>query len=101
MNIYVSNLFYNVTEKDLILAFDAFGQIESAHVIKDKLTGESKGFGFVQMISDKEAQAAIDGMNGKDLNGRAMNVAKARPRSVNHRRNGERDSFNHTDKYRE
>ena len=100
MNIYVSNLFYNITEKDLILAFDAFGQVESAHVIKDKLTGESKGFGFVEMSSEKEAQAAIDGMNGKDLNGRTINVAIARPRAVNHRSNGGRDGFDHTNKPR-
>lgn len=100
MNLYVGNLFYNVTEKDLILAFDDFGQVESAHVIKDKFTGDSKGFGFVEMPSDKEAQAAIDGMNNKDLKGRAINVAKARPRVVNHRRGGERGGFGYTDKHR-
>ncbi len=100
MNIYVGNLFYNVTEKDLVLAFDTFGCVESAHVIKDKLTGESKGFGFVEMPSEKEAQAAINGMNDKDLKGRAINVAKARPRAVNHRHGDVRDGFSHTDNRR-
>jgi len=100
MNIYVGNLFYNVTEKDLVLAFDTFGCVESAHVIKDKLTGESKGFGFVEMPSEKEAQAAIDGMNDKDLKGRAINVAKARPRAVNHRHGDGQGGFSHTDNRR-
>ena len=100
MNLYVGNLPSDVSEKELIMAFDTFGCVESAHVIKDKFTGDSKGFGFVEMSSEKEGQAAIDGMNGKDLNGRAINVAKARPRVVNHRSSGQRGSFGYTDKYR-
>ena len=100
MNIYVGNLSSGVSEKELIPAFDTFGQVESAHVIKDKLTGESKGFGFVEMPSEKEAQAAINGMNNKDFKGRKINVAMARPRAVNHRHNGEKGGFGHTDKYR-
>lgn len=100
MNIYVGNLPSNVSEKELIPAFDAFGQVESAHVIKDKLTGESKGFGFVEMQSETEAQAAINGMNNKDFKGRTINVAIARPRTVNHIRNGEKDGLNNTDKPR-
>lgn len=100
MNIYVGNLPSDVSEKELIPAFDTFGQVESAHVIKDKLTGESKGFGFVEMPSEKEAQAAINGMNNKDFKGRKINVAMARPRVVNHRHNGEKGGFGHTDKYR-
>ena len=101
MNIYVGNLSSGVSEKELILAFDAFGQVESAYVIKDKLTGESKGFGFVEMSSENEAQSAIDGMNNKDFKGRTINVAIARPRTVNHIRNGEKGGFSHTDKRRE
>jgi cold-inducible RNA-binding protein len=100
MNLYVGNLPSDVSEKELIMAFDTFGCVESAHVIKDKFTGDSKGFGFVEMSSEKEGQAAIDGMNGKDLKGRAINVAKARPRAVNHIRDGERGGFGYTDKYR-
>ena len=100
MNLYVGNLPSDVSEKELIMAFDTFGCVESAHVIKDKFTGDSKGFGFVEMSSEKEGQAAIDGMNGKDLNGRAINVAKARPRVVNHKSSGEQGGFGHTDKHR-
>ena len=71
----------DVTEDDLIQAFSDFGQVESANVIKDKLSGESRGFGFVEMPSKDEANAAINGLNGKDLNGRAMNINEARPRA--------------------
>lgn len=81
MNIYVGNLSRETTEDDLRQAFEAFGQVESASVIKDRFTGESRGFGFVEMPSKDEAQAAITGMNGKDLMGRALNVNEARPRT--------------------
>ncbi len=81
MNIYVGNLSRETTEDDLRQAFEAFGQVESASVIKDRFTGESRGFGFVEMPSKDEAQAAIAGMNGKDLMGRALNVNEARPRT--------------------
>ncbi len=80
MNIYVGNLAPETTEDDLRQAFEAFGQVENANVIKDKYSGESKGFGFVEMPSKDEAQKAIDEMNGKDLNGSAVNVNEARPR---------------------
>ena len=81
MNIYVGNLSYSVTEDDLKQAFEAFGQVASVSIIKDKFSNQSKGFGFVEMPSQEEAQAAITGMNGKELKGRAMNVNEARPRT--------------------
>jgi RNA recognition motif-containing protein len=81
MNIYVGNLSYEVTEEDLRLAFEPFGQVESATIIKDKYSGQSKGFGFVEMPSKAEAQSAIDGLNGTELKGRALNVNEARPRT--------------------
>jgi len=81
MNIYVGNLSRQTTEDDLRKAFEAFGQVESANLIKDKFTGESRGFGFVQMPSKQEAQKAIEEMNGTDLMGRAVNVNEARPRA--------------------
>lgn len=80
MKIFVGNLSHDVTDDDLRQAFEAFGKTESATVIKDKFTGASRGFGFVEMPSGAEAQAAIDGMNGKDLKGKAVNVNEARPR---------------------
>ena len=81
MNIYVGNLPNQATEDDLRKAFEAFGQVESANIIKDKFTGESRGFGFVQMASKDEAQKAIEQMNGTDLMGRTVNVNEARPRA--------------------
>ncbi|MBN2298515.1 MAG: RNA-binding protein [Deltaproteobacteria bacterium] len=80
MKIYVGNLSYEVTEDDLRMAFEQFGQTESVAIIKDKFSGQSKGFGFVEMASKSEGQAAIEGMNGKELKGRALNVNEARPR---------------------
>jgi len=81
MNIYVGNLSSEVTEEDLRLAFESFGQVESANIIKDKFSGQSKGFGFVEMSSKAEAQSAIEGLNGKDLKGNTLNVNEARPRA--------------------
>jgi len=80
MNIYVGNLSSDVTGDDLRQAFEAFGKVESANVIMDKFSGESKGFAFIEMPSKEEAAAAITGMNGKDLKGKALNVNEARPR---------------------
>ena len=81
MNIYAGNLSYEVTDEDLQEAFAAFGQVSSARVIKDRDTGRSRGFGFVEMPVQAEAQAAIEGLNGKDLKGRVLNVNEARPRT--------------------
>lgn len=83
MNIYVGNLFRETTEEQLREAFEAFGKVDTAAIIKDKYSGESKGFGFVEMPSKDEAQAAIEGMNHSELDGRTLNVNEARPRSDN------------------
>jgi RNA recognition motif-containing protein len=88
MNIYVGNVSNDVTEDDLRLAFEAYGKVESAAVIKDKFSGESRGFGFVEMPDKTEAQAAITGLNGKELKGRTLNVNEARPRPEGGRRGG-------------
>jgi RNA recognition motif-containing protein len=88
MNIYVGNLSYDVSEGDLRQAFAAFGQVSSATIIKDKYSGQSKGFGFVEMASAEEARSAISQMNGKDLKGRALNVNEARPRPEGGRKGG-------------
>lgn len=80
MNIYVGNLSRETAEQDLRQAFEAFGQVTKAAIITDKFTGEPKGFGFVEMSSKSEAQAAISGMSGKELHGRTLNVSEARPR---------------------
>jgi RNA recognition motif-containing protein len=93
MNIYVGNLSFEVTEQDLQQAFEAFGQVESVKIIKDKYSGESKGFGFVEMPAKGEAESAINDLNGKELKGRALKVSEARPRSETRRggrRGGER-----------
>ena len=89
MNIYVGNLSYTVTEEDLKEAFKVFGEVDTVKVIKDNYTGRSKGFGFVEMPANAEAQAAIEGLNEKDLQGRSLNVNEARPR-VEGRRGGAR-----------
>ena len=81
MNIYVGNLSYEITQEDLQQAFEGFGQVESVKVIKDNYSGRSKGFGFVEMPDSAEGNSAIDGLNGKELKGRALKVDKARPRS--------------------
>ena len=81
MKIYVGNMSYEVTEEDLRLAFEPFGQVESAVIIKDKYSGQSKGFGFVEMASKTEGQSAIEDLNGKEIKGRALNVKAARPRT--------------------
>jgi RNA-binding proteins (RRM domain) len=88
MNIYVGNLSREVTEEDLRQAFEAFGQIASITVIKDKFSGESRGFGFVEMPAKAEAQSAINGLNGRELKGRTLNVNEARPRSEGRRGGG-------------
>jgi len=79
MNIYVGSLSHDVTEADLRQAFEAFGQVASATVTKDKVSGEPKGFGFVEMPVEAEAHAAIQGLNGKELKGRTLRVNEARP----------------------
>jgi RNA recognition motif-containing protein len=80
MNLYVGNLNWQTTEADLQAAFEAFGQVTSVTIIKDKYTGQSRGFGFVEMAEDSEGQAAIEGLNGKELDGRTLRIDRARPR---------------------
>ena len=79
MKIYAGNLSYNVSDEDLRAAFAQFGTVDSADVIMDRSTGRSKGFGFVEMSDATEAKAAIEGLNGKDLDGRSLKVNEARP----------------------
>lgn len=78
--LYVGNLAYSVRDEDLQQAFAQFGSVTSAKVMMDRDTGRSKGFGFVEMSTDAEAQAGINGMNGQALDGRALVVNEARPR---------------------
>lgn len=79
MRIYIGNLSFKTTEDGLKQEFEAFGQVKSVAILKDKETGNSRGFGFVEMENDAEAQAAINGVNGKDLDGRTLKVNEARP----------------------
>ncbi len=81
MKIYVGNLSYDVTEEELRQEFLAFGEVESVNIITDKYSGRAKGFGFVEMPSVSEGQAAITALNGKTLKERTLNVNAARPRS--------------------
>lgn len=81
MNMYVGNLSREVTEDELRQAFEAFGQVTSVNVIKDRYSGESRGFGFVEMATKSEAQAAITGLNGTSLGERTLSVSEARPRT--------------------
>lgn len=78
--LYVGNLGYNVSSSDLERLFSEHGTVQSAEVISDRATGQSKGFGFVEMASDTEAQAAIDALNGQQHGGRTLTVNEARPR---------------------
>ena len=80
MNIYVGNLAYGVTDADLSQAFSAYGAVANATVIKDKFSGQSKGFGFCEMPNNSEANEAIKNLNEKPLKGRNMRVNEARPR---------------------
>jgi RNA recognition motif-containing protein len=81
MNIYVGNLSRDVTDEELRKEFEAFGKVESVNIIKDKYSGQSRGFGFVEMPAKAEAQAAIAGLKGKVLKGRTIDVSEARPRT--------------------
>jgi len=90
MKIYVGNLSYDVSEVNLRQAFEAFGQVSSATIVKDRYSGQPRGFGFVEMLDQTEAQAAIRNLNGKELLGQRMNVNEARPRTDRGRSGGER-----------
>lgn len=81
MNIYVGNLSFDAVESDVRALFEAHGQVASVSIIEDKFTGRPRGFAFVEMATDAEAQAAIAALNGKDLKGRPLTVNEARPRT--------------------
>ena len=80
MNIYVGNLSYDATEDQLRELFGQFGEVQSASIIMDRATGKSRGFGFVEMADDAQAQAAIEALHQKDFNGRALTANEAKPR---------------------
>lgn len=88
MNIYVGNLAYGVTQDELRDTFAAYGQVESANLITDKFTGDSKGFGFVEMPNNSEADAAIKALNETNLKGRPLRVNQAKPRTDRPARGG-------------
>lgn len=79
-NIFVGNLSYQTTDSDLEHAFSAFGTVERASVVRDRDSGQSRGFAFVEMTNANEATKAMDALNGQDLNGRTLNINEARPR---------------------
>jgi RNA recognition motif-containing protein len=81
MNIYVGNLSFEVTDDDLRQLFSAYGEVESASVVKDRFSGESRGFGFVEMPAKKDADAAIAGLNGTEQKGRTITVNEAKPKA--------------------
>ncbi|MDY7039022.1 MAG: RNA-binding protein, partial [Thermodesulfobacteriota bacterium] len=83
MNIYIGNLPYEVNESNLKEAFESFGQVETVKLILDNYTGRSKGFGFVEMPNNSEAQSAIEALNNKEFKGRTVKVNAARPRTEN------------------
>ena len=91
MNIYVGNLAREATDEDLKQAFEAFGQVTTVSIIKDKFSGESRGFAFIEMPNKEQAQAAIAGMNGKEIKGRTLTVNEARPRTDDRRGGGRRN----------
>jgi RNA recognition motif-containing protein len=91
MNIYVGNLLFDVTEGELKELFAPFGQVTEVRLIMDKFSGKSKGFGFIEMPSKEEAEKAIEGLNGKDIKGRAMTVNEAKPKTERGGRGGRGD----------
>ena len=86
MNIYVGNLSFQLSEDDLNSAFGEYGQVDSAKIITDRETGRSKGFGFIEMPNQEEAEKAIEGLNGKELEGRAVKVNESKTREDRPRR---------------
>jgi RNA recognition motif-containing protein len=90
MNIYVGNISYDATDETIREAFESFGQVASATIIKDKYSGQSRGFGFVEMTEQAQAQAAIKSLNGKEILGKAISVSEARPRADRGRTGGGR-----------
>jgi RNA recognition motif-containing protein len=99
MNIYVGNLPYNIVEEDLREIFEEYGEVASVKIISDKLTGRSKGFGFVEMDDDQEANKAIEELNNAELSGRNIRVNESRPRSNDSRGGNRRGSYNKGGRY--
>jgi RNA recognition motif-containing protein len=102
MNIYVGNLSYEATDVTIREAFESFGEVTSARVIKDKYSGQSRGFGFVEMPAPSQAQTAIKSLNGKELLGKPISVNEARARSDqgrNTRQGGRMDYSGHRNRY--
>jgi RNA recognition motif-containing protein len=93
MNIYVGNLSSDVTDEAIRGAFESFGEVASARVIKDKYSGQSRGFGFVEMPAQSQAQTAIKSLNGRELQGKEMSVSEARPRTGEGRTGGGRMEY--------
>lgn len=94
MNIYVGNLPHATTDGELTRAFETYGNVSSVNIIKDKFSGESRGFGFVEMPNVQEAKSAINGLNGQDLGGRTLTVNEARPREErSNNRSGSRGAY--------
>jgi len=90
-NLYVGNLSYQTTDSDLSTAFSEFGPVEKASVVRDRDSGQSRGFGFVEMSNASDAARAINALNGQDLNGRALNINEARPRESGGQQNRPRN----------
>ena len=88
MKIYIGNMSFDTTEDQLRQAFEAFGEVSTVNIITDKYSGEPRGFAFVEMSGKSEAIAAISGLNGQELNGRALNVNEAKPRPQSGNRGG-------------
>lgn len=97
--LYVGNLSYNMDDQSLADLFSQIGQVESARVIMDRDSGRSKGFAFVEMASDNEAQVAIEKLNGREELGRALNVSEAKPMAPRDNRGGGRSGFSNRSRY--
>ena len=93
MNIYVGNLSSDITDETIRGAFESFGEVTSARVIKDRYSGQSRGFGFVEMPAQSQAQTAIKSLNGRELQGKEMSVSEARPRTGEGRTGGGRMEY--------
>ncbi len=92
MNIYIGNLSFDTTEDQLRQTFEEFGEVTNVNIIKDRYTGEPRGFAFVEMSDKEDASSAIADLNGRELNGRTLNVNEARPRTERGGRGGDRGS---------
>lgn len=88
MKIYIGNMSFDTTESQLRTAFEGYGEVSTVNIIMDRDSGKPKGFGFVEMMNDSEATAAISGLNGQELDGRALNVNEAKPKEKSGNRSG-------------